>query len=76
MCRFYRYQGYPALRAGALLCEQDCKNGMLDYRLDETLASSTDGPMVSNMPSISMKLKVFLTFDPVGGQMGREQQQI
>jgi hypothetical protein len=41
-----RYQGYPALRAGVLLCEQQCKDGVLDYRFDETLASSTDGPMV------------------------------
>jgi hypothetical protein len=34
------------MRAGVLLCEQPCKGGVLDYKFDESLASSTDGPMV------------------------------
>jgi hypothetical protein len=60
---FDRYQGYPALRAGILLCEQKCKNGILDYKFDETLASSTDGPMVSLQGTLISSVKrLYLTF--------------
>jgi hypothetical protein len=81
-----RYQGYPALRAGVLLCEQQCKDGVLDYRFDETLASSTDGPMVrgyilssnyfnlSSFPVLISPLLLF--FFIVGCKVGREQQQV
>jgi hypothetical protein len=57
-----RYQGYPALRAGVLLCEQQCKDGVLDYRFEETLASSTDGPMVRGIKGVLCSIKaIFLS---------------
>jgi hypothetical protein len=78
----YRYVGYPALRAGVLLCEQQCKDGVLDYRFDETLASSTDGPMVGCVTLILAFIVLYQFFltpccsFSVDCEVGREQQQV
>jgi hypothetical protein len=34
----------PAMRAGLVLCEQPCTDGMLDYHMDNTFASRSGGP--------------------------------
>ena len=42
------YSGYPAMRAGLLTCEVDCEGGILDYRFDDTLTSSSGGPSLTS----------------------------
>eukprot|EP00960_Hanusia_phi_P074325 768213-Hanusia_phi.AAC.3 len=42
----YSYVGYPSMRAGLLTCETKCKDKMLDYTFDMSLASVTGGPML------------------------------
>ena len=39
--------GYANMRAGALICEELCSSGLLDYDFDESFESSTNGPELS-----------------------------
>jgi hypothetical protein len=41
------YSGYPSMRAGLLTCEVDCVDGLLDYRFDDGLTSSSGGPSLT-----------------------------
>ena len=36
-----------SMRAGVLMCEQPCKNKQLDYSLQRTLLSNSDGPALA-----------------------------
>jgi len=38
------YYGYMAIRAGVLLCESECSDGHLDYKLTSAFGSVTGGP--------------------------------
>ncbi len=38
------WYGWMSMRAGALVCESKCEDSHLDYNLDDSLTSDTDGP--------------------------------
>ena len=39
-----RWQNWPSMRAGVLVCDRPCLKGELDYKLDRSFLSTTRGP--------------------------------
>jgi hypothetical protein len=42
-----RWSSWPALRAGILICQRECKEGHLDYTMQQDLLSSSDGSQLT-----------------------------
>ena len=41
------WYGWMSMRAGAIICEKQCQGGQLDFKLQDDLASSTEGPSLT-----------------------------
>ena len=42
-----KWHGWPAIRAGVLVCEKKCKHGSLDFEFQQEFISYTDGPQLT-----------------------------